>query len=137
MDYLNLFAYIQVRILQAPIYKGVQYSCTVNALFHPLEIVALHRPELGTRLRVKFLVLSRFRFSPPSKMYLPGITCTNSEFASKRVLVHKTAPSWPGVHHCHTWNRTSTRKYCRLSGGTHKRLPLVLTKNIRSICNLI
>ena len=57
-------------------------------------------------------ILSRPRFSPPpSRCTLPGITCTDSENASKRVLAHKTTPSWPGVHHSHTWMRAGTRKY--------------------------
>ena len=40
--------------------------------------------------------LSQPRFSPPSKMYLPGLTCTNSDFASKRVLVQPTTLAGQG-----------------------------------------
>ena len=58
-------------------------------------------------------------------MYLPGLTCTDSENASKRVLAHKTTPSWPGVHHHHTWRRVGTRKFHFDDSFVTKRLPCV------------
>ena len=64
------------------------------------------------------------RFSPPIMMYLPGLTCTITDSASKRVLVHKTTPSWPGVHHSHTWMRAGTRKFSFCQKVQTKRLPL-------------